>query len=243
MQKELFLPPNYRENKVISIDSHKDFWDENIPAGELLWQQPVYKFTAAFAEKIKPKTIVDIGCGTGHKLAKFLSDKAPNVVGFDQPSGTRIGKRLFPQINWQTGDLNQDEAWERLKETKPDLILCSDVIEHLEDPVSFLKRVHQLMENDGYFILSTPDRQVFMIEGDATELGPPRNPLHVREWAFHEMKQLLEVNKFKIIEHHHLLPKGYAFSIRTLGRIVTRLLKFRPPLDRKYNMLFVCQKG
>ncbi|MBE9573406.1 MAG: methyltransferase domain-containing protein, partial [Proteobacteria bacterium] len=41
--------------------------------------------------------------------------------------------------------------------TEFDLINCGDIIEHLQDPWSMLKRLHGLLRNNGYLIMSIPN--------------------------------------------------------------------------------------
>ncbi len=101
----LFLPPGYVENPVASLDTIRDFWPQRISSQEFLWQVPVYKFAAKLVKQNQWGSVVDIGCGTGEKLMKFVAPHAPRVVGFDQPSGVRRAQKMFPNATWIDGTL------------------------------------------------------------------------------------------------------------------------------------------
>ena len=235
-----FLPFGYRENHLTSSDTHLDtYWPDSVDRLTNSWQEPVYRFTQTLAHHRKPDTILDIGCGTGYKLAKYLGNAGKKVVGVDQGSGVRIAIKNHPHLTWLKLDLSNNAHWKKLKNLRPDLVICSDVIEHVDNPSQLLNHIRSIMNYQSMFVLSTPDRK--MLE-QAGKNGPPSNPKHVREWSMDEMELLLKDTGFETIQKHSLYPRKYLFSIREALRIIWRAINLKPIPDKKYNMVFVIVK-
>lgn len=169
------------------------------------WQLPVYRFARSLAHR---RIVVDIGCGTGDKLVQFVSPVAQRCIGIDQGSGISAARRRHPGGEWIEGDLSTDEPWAQVRGLHPTLVICSDVIEHLPDPCDLLRRLASL---DCDVLISSPDRA--HLPG-ATDLGPPKNPLHIREWSATEFRQLLSAQGFRILDERHFPARGHAFPIQ-----------------------------
>lgn len=99
------------------------------------------------------ETVLDFGCGTGG-FASLLSKKY-NVIGIDpSPIAIEFCKKRGLQNVFQT---TLDDF--RHNGTMPKAIFALDVIEHIEDDVTTLKRLASLLENDGYLIVTVPAYQ------------------------------------------------------------------------------------
>ena len=84
-----------------------------------------------------------------------------------------------------------------------DLIICSDVVEHIVDPDELLNFICQFSFK--YLVISTPDREKLLYMeyyGSQSQSGPPVNFAHVREWSFSEFEQYVG-NYFDIVEHRN----------------------------------------
>jgi hypothetical protein len=68
------------------------------------------------------------------------------------------------------------------------VVILSDVIEHLRDPLPLLRRLAAWARICPYVLVSTPDRD--RVRGPA-DVGPPANRAHVREWNLSELTRLL----------------------------------------------------
>ena len=67
-----------------------------------------------------------------------------------------------------------------------DMIVALEVIEHLKDARQAVEKVRRLLKQDGVFIASTPNRDVYS-EGHKE----PWNPYHIQEFSLPEFKALL----------------------------------------------------
>jgi len=103
---------------------------------------------------VEPSNILDIGCGGGVLLAMFRQQFGTHwstygvepTPSFAELADRRLGgcvinsnykAGLFPGIKFQ-------------------LTTCSQVLEHVDDPLNFLSQIHSDMADDGFLYLETP---------------------------------------------------------------------------------------
>lgn len=95
-----------------------------------------------FINNIKPnETVLDIGCGKG-ELAFDLAKKARSVVGIDNNEKIiEIAKDRFSAFNikYILGDVVKDLPGEKF-----DVLILSNVLEHIENRVDFLNKIKVL---------------------------------------------------------------------------------------------------
>jgi SAM-dependent methyltransferase len=101
--------------------------------------------------KLKPKTIVEMGCGAGEILSQLhtnLEDKMIEFFGYEiAPDAIELcKKRTKPRLNFYQENLLEKNA-------KFDLLLMIDVFEHVENYLEFIKKTNMLAE---YFIYHIP---------------------------------------------------------------------------------------
>jgi SAM-dependent methyltransferase len=152
-------------------------------------------------------TVYDVGCGSAYKLINYLGKF--KTVGFDLPKTVKFLNERYPDRSWFEIDFcgqNMPEA---------DLVICADVIEHVLDPDQLLARVAAVAGK--YIILSTPDRNLLYSLSSPFRHGPPRNPWHIREWAFVEFERYIS-RTFNILDHR-ISNRGQATQMMLLTRI------------------------
>ena len=53
-------------------------------------------------------TVLDVGCGTGEPIARYVLQSARHIVGVDSaPSMIEMCRARFPQADWHVGDMRQ----------------------------------------------------------------------------------------------------------------------------------------
>lgn len=233
-----FLPPDYVENPVLSVDDDEGgFWDEEPSWEDLSYQRPVYRWAARLVARDRLAPVVDVGCGTGHKLVEHLLPITSQVVGVDQASGIGRARTDHPDVRFITGELTDEDLWAQLRSLRPGFVLCADVVEHVEDPSALVAHLAALVgDGPGRLLISTPDRS--RLER-APRLGPPTNPLHVREWEPPELRHLLEASGLTVIGQRHLLPRHYRVTTDEVMRLQRRLRQRRPVPDPRSCMAFL----
>jgi len=99
--------------------------------------------------------VLDVGCGNGTMAGEFLK-RGCTVVGIDlSRAGIGVAKRLFPagRFEIQAAD---DQLLGRLNEAPFDIVISTEVIEHLYDPNSYARGCFTAVKPGGRFICSTP---------------------------------------------------------------------------------------
>ena len=229
---EYYLPDDYEPNEVNKTkeDENITYWTKNRIRKSKIYQYYVYKY----ARKIKksPNTIIDVGCGTGLKL-KTLKDEDTQIIGIDQPSAISYCKNNLDFGEWIADDIENPEKLSDIP--KGDLVICSDVIEHLNDPDKLIKYIKEAMLKDGILILSTPERDKLRGKQNRN----PSNPVHIREWNNRELKRYLEDRGFKIIDQKNVLPVKISLSFEFLMEMYKALKKFRTPFN---NQIIIAKK-
>jgi len=99
-------------------------------------------------------SIMDVGCGSGY-LLQTLSEKFPNAT----LTGVELDHRLNDKIRNivpKAEIINSDAESFEVSETF-DLIVSTQVIEHLYNPDAFLAKVSSRLSDCGLVILTTPN--------------------------------------------------------------------------------------
>lgn len=146
------------------------------------------------------KKIIDIGCGSGYKLVKYLHEF--DIIGIETEPCYSYLKYTYPNLKWfKSGEEEKSFViYDELKE--PDVVISCDVIEHIINPNLLLD--YLISFNAKYYIISTPCRYILCNNPKFRDVygkswnGMPINECHVREWTMEEFKVYLS-SKFTII--------------------------------------------
>jgi len=102
------------------------------------------------------KNILDLGCGVGGFTIEF-SKYAKRVVGIDvEEKAIKTAKnniRGISNIEVRLFDLQKDDLKEKF-----DIVFMNEVIEHLENESSVLRRVNKLLNNNGVLVIFAPNK-------------------------------------------------------------------------------------
>jgi 2-polyprenyl-3-methyl-5-hydroxy-6-metoxy-1,4-benzoquinol methylase len=105
---------------------------------------------------ISTPRILDVGCATGRFLQEFKS-KGWEVAGIEICTAAADYGNKKRQVNIFNCTL--EEAL--FPEKSFTVVHASHLIEHLNDPVLFLKEVYRILKENGYLIIVTPNIQSF----------------------------------------------------------------------------------
>lgn len=109
--------------------------------------------------------ILDFGCGNGSAISQYLIRDEVNLFGVD------IHDDSIDYANKNFGKPNAKFLKEIPKDILFDIIIYADVLEHLENPNSFLKQHFNLLKDDGIILGSIPNGYgPFEIEKKITNL-------------------------------------------------------------------------
>ena len=195
------LPSGYKVNAPISLDetSEEEYWTADRRNVANRFQEPFYAWVDTVLSKTRPVRVADVGCGTAVKM-DLLAQKYPDIefLGIDQP-GFKAKVRVGMRADLQELNLDSDLTWGG---AAVDVVICSDVIEHLGQPEILLTLISTMIGKKGICMISTPDRAT--LRGKHNRQSP--NPSHVREWTFVEFQAFLRDAGFVIMEKKRLMP-------------------------------------
>jgi SAM-dependent methyltransferase len=100
--------------------------------------------------------ILDVGCGSGYAVTRFLGQQGDEVLGIDlyEPN-INYAQRTFarPGLRFEC------RSAESLLETRQtyDVIVLADILEHLTQPAAVLRNCRRLLNEDGLLLLTVPN--------------------------------------------------------------------------------------
>lgn len=162
------------------------------------WQREVYERARDLMTSEGLRTVYDVGCGSGFKLVQLLGNF--DTTGIDLSPTIEIVRSRYADRKWIAG------SFQELDLPPADLVICSDVIEHVANPDALM---HFLGRSTlGWVVLSTPDRNLVYGWRNRHRFGPPENPAHVREWTMAEFGHY--VSQFINIDEHYISNRDQA---------------------------------
>lgn len=111
------------------------------------------------AKILKPKTVLDVGCGEGFTLNRLRkADIGKDLIGVDfSKTAVKLGKEHFPSLDLREGNIYKLP----FKDNTFDLVICLEVLEHLEDPEKALKELVRVSKK--HCIISVPNEPYFRL--------------------------------------------------------------------------------
>jgi 2-polyprenyl-3-methyl-5-hydroxy-6-metoxy-1,4-benzoquinol methylase len=148
------------------------------------------------------QAIVEIGCADGY-VYEFLRDHAEvpfNYAGFDVDlEALDRARTRFPGIAFERGSIYDFKA-------NADLVLCLEVLEHLEEPENALRHLAALDASD--FIVSVPHEPWFALGNFARgrHIATFGNlPDHVNRWTKAQFRRQISP-WFEIVKDYSSFP-------------------------------------
>lgn len=112
------------------------------------WRRQIEIFTRAVGHR---GALLDVGCGTGTALAA-ARDEGWDVTGVEVSSAGDHARKVFG-LNVSTGTLEQAA----FPDASFDAVWLSHVVEHVPDPVAFLREADRILKPGGMAMISVPN--------------------------------------------------------------------------------------
>jgi len=151
----------------------------------------------SLAKPLNPKKVLDAGCGEGFSLNKLITNKIGEYLEGIENSKEAIvlGKKLFPKAKIKLGSV-YDLPYEA---NYFDLVLCTEVLEHLENPQKALLEIIRVSKK--HVILSVPNEPFFRMANFLAgkyikSFGNP--PDHINHWNLFSFQRFIKKQNVKI---------------------------------------------
>jgi len=144
-----------------------------------------------FIRPLNINTVFDVGCGEGY-IINYIRKKNPNLKfkGIDiMEKNLKKARVLNPGIEFEHVDFLK----EKYKPNSFDLILCTEVLEHLNNPEEAVKKLRKICKK--YYLVSVPNEPFWRIANiirlaHLKTLG--NTPHHLNNWTKNQFKRFLQ---------------------------------------------------
>lgn len=152
-------------------------------------------------KKLKIDSVLDVGCGEGFILNKLMEEGiGKNWQGIDySKDAVEIGKKVHPKLNLKKGSIYDS----KFKDNSFDLVVCTEVLEHLEDTKKALHEVLRISKR--YVLLSVPNEPFFLLS-NFTQWG--KDIGHINHWTFWGFEKFIKANAGVKV---HIASRKYPF--------------------------------
>ena len=135
-----------------------------------------YRWASQFAAG---RRVLDAGCGVGYGTALLAQVEGADVLGIDLAEEIVEAARgdMPSGVSLEVGDVTELPY----EDGRFDLVVCFEVIEHLESPDLALDEFRRVLAPAGLLVISSPNRGVY----------PPGNPHHLHEYVPAELEEAL----------------------------------------------------
>lgn len=158
----------------------------------------------------KKVKVLDVGCAFGYMLKKFPDNCELNGIDISDFAITQA-KKLLPNATLKVGGA---ETTFPFKDNYFDVVICNDVIEHLEHPKKALENMHRVLKKGGVLYINTPNlnslRKIVFAKPDKMEH-------HISLFSHADLASTLRGSGFKIIDRwtYTTLPVFFFWKFRS----------------------------
>jgi ubiquinone/menaquinone biosynthesis C-methylase UbiE len=170
---------NYRKHK--SKNPLKKFFINNF-----------FNNVFSFIENLKIDSVLDVGCGEGFTLKAIKQKGISNkLIGIDSSmEAIALGKKENPSLDLRVGDIYNL----KFKDKSFDLVISTEVLEHLEKPQDALRELARVSKK--YILLSVPNEPWFNLF-NFTQWG--KDIGHINRWSKNKFVKFLKLESYKVI--------------------------------------------
>ena len=192
------------------------------------------EFVLSAIKPLSAANILDFGCGTGKLLTIPLAKKLKNVTfhAVDNHKGSIDAAT-------QANDLPNLSFYTKIPQEpdKYDMIILSDVLEHVDDPTLLLRQLNEHLKSNGKLLLTIPNgygpfefiillRSLFVLVLDLLKIKIiPQNIMittladspHINFFSFKEINSIINKTNYRIInQRNRTIFCGFLFNLLSI---------------------------
>jgi 2-polyprenyl-3-methyl-5-hydroxy-6-metoxy-1,4-benzoquinol methylase len=160
----------------------------------------------SYINKLSITNLLDVGCGEGFVMKELIKqNKKISIFGLD---------RNYHSLSWGRNHIIHNEPvlcsnamLLPLEDNTQQMVICLEVLEHLDDPKSCLNELIRVASQ--YILISVLNEPFFRIANflrgkNLSRLG--NDIEHVNLFTAKKLNALIPTNRVKIIEHSFIFP-------------------------------------
>jgi len=160
----------------------------------------------------RPLIVLDVGCGSGTLGEALKQDAGISIFGVDiAPQAVEVAKGRLDGA-W-VADIESRNPWPpEVSARQYDLIVISEVLEHLFFPEHLLQAARPLLAPGGTIIITVPNilfwknRLRLMVGKFAYEDSGLMDRGHIHFFSWRSFVSLIRAERFRIEERAHVVP-------------------------------------
>lgn len=176
-----------------------------------------------FKKHLKGKKIVEFGCGHG-LMTLLLSEFANEVHSFDvDKEAIEFANQLKQTFGVANVRFEHYGGYDLpVPDEQFDCVISADVIEHVKEPLKYLKEAYRVLKKDGLLLLTTPNG---LIAKKNKCIVMSHSKFHFTEYYPSELYEMLSNSKFDLIESFSSKNiSGGGYRINGVRKIVIKTL-------------------
>lgn len=168
------------------------------------------------------KSILDVGSGVG-TIDFYLASKGKKITAIEISENAvntaKVNAKLFnldKKIKFIIGKFPN-----KIPNTKYDLVILSEVIEHLDDDEGAVRNIWRVLKQDGILVITTPSKNAPLYRMGLLDKFD-KSVGHLRRYTINELKSLVEKNCYELISigKHEGILRNFLFTNRFAGKFL-----------------------
>jgi len=179
---------DYQKLYEALIKYNRELVDETLLTREILeWKLP--NLVSVLPKCLQLRSVAEVGCFTGTLVAHFLPHQEELTrYGYDCNSkAITKGRNIHPNVTFFCEDILTSEI------RQYDLVILSDIVEHIQDDVGFLRHLRKLTNN---VLLNLPLEKSWSTIGRKYGMQDPSG--HLRAYSLKDAVHLCSTSGFTI---------------------------------------------
>ncbi|MQG20437.1 MAG: class I SAM-dependent methyltransferase [SAR202 cluster bacterium] len=172
-------------------------------------------FFDSLVKRVKTGNVLDVGCETGYVLSR-LEIPEDNKYGLDVVAASlKVAKASINEGNFSLGDA----ANIPYKSDSFDYVICTEVLEHLENPAAAIEECFRVLKPDGTAFFTVPN---------GAGVAGRYLCSHIQFFTYGDILTLVEGSGFKVVEgeKHGLYVPFVTYTLAFISGILKRQLPF-----------------
>ena len=149
-------------------------------------------------------TVADIGCGDGGNIV-FCARYASKVIAVD------LDPRRLANTERRLQKDSKAQYVVHLSDGNPlpidtgtiDKVICTEVLEHVDDPVRFIDELVRIGKPGAMYLLTVPDALCEQVLKQIAHPAAYQKPHHVRIFSRQEFESLAQAGGLQVIDHRY----------------------------------------